>query len=246
MAKKGGICGAIGCLTLVALVGGFGWSIYTMVFTNTVAKWMGEETYKLKGDVTHFDPINGVAEVQEKVGPNATLVELRIMGARADGTLDLNATYVPGPRVDYQFERKLDKAPQGKTDPPIGAGRTPSSVWVEQVRVSVSRPGQQRHVSRRSGNSSSSYNYTMEGMDIDRDSRLADPSVALTLKPTVKEMWAIAQKAGAPSNAVAQITYRGSDADFNIPGVLMLQWEDGKLDEFFLKDEVKDKLGIKH
>ena len=140
MAKKGGICGAIGCLTLVALVGGFGWFIYTMVFTNTVAKWMGEETYKLNGDVTHFDPINGVAEVQEKVGPNATLVELRIMGARADGTLDLNATYVPGPRVDYQFERKLDKAPQGKTAPPIGAGRTPSSVALKLVNLASLDP----------------------------------------------------------------------------------------------------------
>lgn len=243
--KKGGVCGVIiGCSFLVAAIGGFGWFMYQALFTNSIAKMMGEETVPVTGDTSNWDPIEGIGQVKKQAGAGAQLVRMTLSSIRSDGTMELTASYTPSPKATYELERRLPKAPNGKTEPPIGAGRTPDSVWVERVNITVSKPDQTRHVKSVGGGVSKEYNYKNEGMEVDRSSQLTKPGTEITLKPSPKEMWSIALKAGAPKNAVAQISYDGTDAKFNINGVLSLRWEGGKLDEFFLDDKVKEKLGI--
>jgi hypothetical protein len=246
--NKGCTCGALGCgggiLGVFAFVGVI---LYLTLFSNTCAKMMGEETYPIAGDPSQFNPLAAIPEIEKHVGPGAVLVDLDITSVRPDGTIDLKAPYKPAPSARYEFQRKLDKAPDGKVDPPIGAGRGPNDVWVETVTVQVYEPGVRRHVTRISGGSRSSYSYTNEGMDFDRSEprmmHLGEPAVT-TIKPS--EMWNIAQKIGAPLNAVASVSYDSDGAQFRISGTKFdLRWDkSGKLDVRLLDEESRDKLGL--
>lgn len=237
-------CGILGCLVGILAAVGFVWLMWTALFTNRFAEMMGEETHPISGDPTRFDPIAALPEITKKAGPGAFLVELNLTQVRSDGTLDLMADYLPAPRAEYVFMRKLDKAPDGRTTPPIGAGRTPDSVWIEEVRVSVYEPGQRRRVSRRGGDVNAEYSYTNEGMDIDRNANMLKPKPEAKLEPSLKSIWETALRAGAPKDAVAEITFQEDQVKFNVPAVLNLRWEGGKLDEFFLSKEAKAKLGL--
>ena len=72
---------------------------------------------------------------------------------------------------------------------------------------------------------------------------LGEPAVT-TIKPS--EMWDIAQKIGAPLNAVASVSYDSDGAQFRISGTKFdLRWDkSGKLDVRLLDEESRDKLGL--
>lgn len=213
--KVAGI-GSCGCvLTFLLVLGTF---LYMILFTNTCAKMLGEETYPLTSNPKNFDPFVGIEEVRSRVSPKAKLVSVRASFVRSDGTMDLTATYKPAPRVTYEFDVELDKAPAEA--PPIGAGRGPNDVWVQRVRVDCYEPGQRRHVRRISGGSSAEYNYTNEGMDVDRGTPGMSKVPIDIGKPKLStaEIWKAALAAGAPRDAVASIEYSKDGFDFSISG----------------------------
>jgi hypothetical protein len=223
IAKRTG-CGICGCF--FGVFGFVGVIIYFTVFSNFCARMMGEETYPFKTDTRRFDPFAALGEVRAKVGVGGRLTEIDASFVRSDGTMDLKASYKPAPNVTYRFLAPLDKAPENA--PPIGAGRGPDDVWVQDVTVRCYEPGMRRHVSRTSGGSTSSYSYTNEGMDIDRGTpsmrslgdALEDP------KLTTKEMWDLAIKKGADKNAVATIKYDADGYEFRISGLSFnLEWD---------------------
>lgn len=228
--KKVG-CGICGCI--VGFLGFIFGIIYLTTFTNYCARMFGEETYPVAGDPSRFDPFASIAHIRSKVGAKAILLEVRASFVRSDGTLDLNAKYRPAPDANYDFRAPVTKEP--KDAPPVGAGRKPGDVWVQNVSVRVYEPGQHRSVSRISGSSRSSYSYVNEGMDIDRatpqmgslEDGLPDP------KLTAKEMWDFAISKGADKDAVARISYEEDGYEFNITGLnFYLYWDiDGKLIE---------------
>lgn len=243
--KKVG-CGLCGCLlTIPAFIFAI---FYFTIFSNTCAKMMGEETYPIKGDPTKFDPIAALPEIREKVGKNAILLDMDASSVRPDGTLDLKAAYKPAPTATYTFQLPLDKAPDGQTAPPVGAGRGPNDQWAQRVTVRVYEPGQRRHVTRISGNSRSSYSYTNEGMDIDRaTARMEKIETGITdIKITPKQMWDIAIKLGADPNSVGTISIDERDFEFNILGTdIDLRWDkSGKIEENLLDEDQKEKLGL--
>lgn len=247
--KVAKIAGCSGCGCGVGLLVFIGTILYLTIFSNFCARLMGEETYPISGNPSQFDPIAAIPEIRAKVSPGAVLISFNATSVRADGTIDLMATYKPAPYADYTFNVPLDKAPDGQTAPPIGAGRGPDDVWIQQVTVRVYEPGQRRHVNRISGASRSSYSYTNEGMDIDRQTpRMQKLEKGIdSPKVTTKQMWAIAEKLGANKEAVATIRFSGDTYEFRIMGTdIDLRWdENGKLGVFWLKDDQKKKLGLK-
>jgi len=221
--------------------------IYITAFSNSCAKMLGEEIYPIAGNPATFDPIASIPDVTAKAGSGATLVKLEIRSIRSDGTMDLTASYSPPPTAQYEFQRKLSKAPEGKTEPPIGAGRGVDDVWVEEVRIDVVKPGQRRHVMRRSGMSSAEYDYTTEGMEVSRSSRMRKPDPSLnTQKLSIKQMWDTAIKIGAPRDAVATVEYWPDRTTFEISGASIdLRWDkNGKLETNMLSDDQLKKLGL--
>jgi hypothetical protein len=210
-------CGGCGCGALfIMLLGGF---LYIALFTNTFARMMGEETYPLASDPKEFDPFAALDDVRKRVGSQAILVSIEADFVRSDGTMDLTATYSPAPRVTYTFVVQLDPPPVDA--PPIGAGRAPGDVWLQQVSVVCYEPGQRRSVTRISGGSRSQYTYTNEGMDVDRGSpRMGKlPADIGAPKVSTANLWSSAMAKGAPRDAVSRISFNKDGYEFSVTGL---------------------------
>lgn len=217
--KAAKFVGCSGCGCGIAFVVGLCTFLYIVIFTNSCAKMMGEETYPLKSDAKRFDPFAAIPEIRERAGAGARLVEVDASFVRSDGTMDLTATYKPAPRVTYKFEVPSDKGPENA--PPIGAGRSPGDVWIVEVEVDVYEPGQRRSVTRISGGSKSQYQYMNEGMDIDRSTpRMGKLKEDIgTPKVTTADLWKQGAAKGAPRDAVATITFDADGYEFRVTGI---------------------------
>jgi hypothetical protein len=224
-------CGIFGCVgSVFAFVGVI---LYFTLFSNSCARMLGEETYPLAGDASRFDPFAAIPDLRARLGADAELLEVDANFVRSDGTLDLKASYSPAPYADYKFRVPLKNEP--KDAPPIGAGRKPGDVWVQDVDVRAYQPGQRRSVTRTSGNTRTSYTYTNEGFDFDRRTPqmetlgegIPDP------KLSVKELWQAAIEKGADGSAVARIEYDKDGYAFTIAVLkIFLYWNlDGEFDE---------------
>lgn len=198
---------------------------------NTVGSMSGPETRTISGNASSFNPIMALAEVNGFAGEDAQLVSIYAYYVRSDGTLDLNATYTPAPRVEYEFLREI---PRPADAPPVGAGGTTAGQWYEPVTIEAYQPGQTRHVSQTGGGVSLEYNYTNQGLEKHVGSPTTRPSGAVVAPPecSFSQLWQVALKKDAPADAVAIIEYDESGYDFNISGVLHLRFNaDCTLDE---------------
>lgn len=234
VAKKGCACGVGGCFALViGIVSFVGFIIYMAAYSNTCAKMMGEETYPIAGDPARFDPFAAIPSIKSKLGADAILLDMDASFVRSDGTLDLKATYKPAPTANYRFRVPIKETP--KDAPPIGAGRKPGDIWIQDVTVRVYEPGMRRHVTRTNGASRSSYSYTNEGMDVDRSSpQMGSLEGALpNPKITTKQMWDFAVSKGADKDAVARVSFEDDGYEFTISELKYhIRWDaDGKIDE---------------
>ena len=173
------------------------------------------DTRIIPGDAAHFDPVASYPSVLDYAGTGAELVSIKAYYVRSDGSTELNATYSPAPNVDYNFVRKLDKAPANA--PPIGAGGSNTAPWYEPINIHLYQPGQWRKVS----SSSVSYTYVNKGMERSVD----DPENGLTypIVPAPRcqfaKLWSIALTEDAPAEAVAIIGYDANGYDFSISGL---------------------------
>lgn len=205
---------ATGCGFLV--IGLFAAGIVYVSCSNFFGNLMGEKTYKIQGDVTHFDPFAKLAEIRTHVPADARLISIEATFVRSDGTMDLNAKYTPFPQTTYTFERTLDKAPENA--PPVGVGRGPNDVWLQEIEVSCWQPGQRRSVMKTGGGVSTKYQYTHLGIEVDEKSPTSgkpDPGIA-DPKCSTQKLWEIAIEKGASKDAVARIEYDKNGYEFRI------------------------------
>jgi hypothetical protein len=210
--KRTGIaCGCV-ALLVVGLVSG----VVYFACSGMFAQMMGERTYDIPGDTSHFDPFASLPEVRKRIPAGSKLVSIEATFVRSDGTMDLNADYTPFPQTTYKFIHLLDKAPDNA--PPIGAGRGPDDQWYEEVIVGCWRPGQTRSVSKTSGNVRTRYTYKHLGMDVDiRDPQAGKPEEGIPdPKCSTQKLWEMAISKGADRNAVARIEYDKDGYEFRI------------------------------
>lgn len=173
------------------------------------------DTRPIPGDAAHYDPVASYQSVLDYAGAGAELVSVSAYYVRSDGTMELNATYSPPPYVDYDFVRKLDKAPPNA--PPIGAGGANTAPWYEPIEIHLYQPGQWRKVS----GGSVSYTYVNKGMQRSVDDPINDlnhPVVPPPACPYAK-LWSVALTKDAPTEAVAIINYDADGYDFSISGL---------------------------
>lgn len=177
-----------------------------------------EKTTSVPGDPNRFDPISTFQQVQSYAGPDAKFTELEAQFVRPDGTMDLNANYQPGPRVNYQFYHELERPPQNA--PPLGAGSKLDNKWYERIRVTISKPWQSFYVSSTGGGVNSRYNYINFGMQRKNDPPTSSTQAAIAPAPTCpfEQLWQQASQQGAPADAVATIHYDHGGYTFTIEG----------------------------
>jgi hypothetical protein len=205
---------ALGCGCVLL---GLGFALFMgaiFAYTSLVA----QQTWFPPGEPAHFDPIAGFRTIQSHAGTGARLLGFEARFVRADGTLDLTASFSPPPTVEYKFARDLTGPP--KNAPPVGAGRRADDYWYEPIRVSVSRPWQFRSVSRASGGMRTSYQYFNLGMARDAGRPQAGPRMVFAAPPacSLRELWKAAADRGAPQDAVAVVRYDAAGYSFRIEG----------------------------
>ena len=196
----------LGCVVLVVLfffACFFGMPMFFGVFV--------EHTQAVPGDAAHFDPVATFKQVADYAGDGneVRFIDLSAHYVRSDGTLDLNASYMP--TVDYKFYRVV--TPQ-KSDVPVGApGYVSSDATYQKVEVRIWQPNQMRNVTR----DGSSYQYIHLGMarDVSEDLDVSLPGTVVDAPacPFV-DLWKQAIDKGAPDNGVAVIDYNASGYEF--------------------------------
>ena len=235
--KKGGSSGCssiFGCLMSIIVIGSIGFGLMAAVsaifninipFMNNIMTALtgveAPQTQPLTTDPNNFDPFIGLEQARALAGENARLISINAYYVRSDGTMDLNASYTP--RTNYEFVREI---PRPEDAPPVGVAGSTNGQWYEPLTIEVYRPGSRRYVSITSGGSRVSFDYTNEGMVRDVDSPTTSFSGELVDDPTctTKQLWAIALENDAPQDAVATITYDVDGYDFNISGVVHLDF----------------------
>jgi len=198
---------------------GFGVGLAAMFAPNLLnsvfSQFTGAEiiqTRPVGGDPANFDPIANFDSMQAFAGEDARLVKFEAQFVRSDGTLDLTASYLPSPRVDAEFMVEVD-AP---TDaPPLGAGG--GGTWYEQISIEAYTLNQSRRVTTTTASSRVTYTYVNEGMTRSVSSPQTAKPVFLE-PPTCpfEAFWRVALAEGAPTEAVATITYDEDGYRFSI------------------------------
>jgi hypothetical protein len=185
-----------------------------------------EETYPVPGEASRFRPIDALAEIRQKAGKEARLTQLRIDFIKSDATVDLTAEYKPGPSVTYTFIRPSASPP--KNLPPVGAGRAPDDIWIEEVEARCYLPGQMSLITKTGGAINKRYQLVNKGYVVKvgspRMGKLPE-ELALT-KVSIEAMWAAAIAKGAPKAAVARIEYEVDESSFSIDKTnVRLRWD---------------------
>jgi hypothetical protein len=170
----------------------------------------------ISGDASRFDPIAGYAQAAAFAGEGARLLEIDMYFVRSDGTMDLNASYTPAPRVVYAFAVEV---PRPDDAPPPGAGGANAGPWYQRVDIEAYRPGASRTTTTISGGSSTTFTYTNRGMTRTPGSVRSDQQDFLT--PPVCDLtafWRDALAQDAPPDGVATIDYDAEGYRFRITG----------------------------
>jgi len=222
--RLGCSCGTLaGVLIALAIVGGVGIGIAAVVAPDLLNGVMGgvfgmpvKQTRAISGDPGHFNPFKAFAEARDFAATDAELISITAYYVRADGTMDLTATYTPAPSTEYKFVHQVARPANA---PPVGAGGSASGNWYEPVTITAFRPGERQSISETSGNTSFSYDFVNQGYSRETD----DPTSALS-EPTVPapqcdlaQLWKVAiQTKDAPQDAVATVTYSATGYEFSI------------------------------
>ncbi|MEO8612143.1 MAG: hypothetical protein ABI690_29885 [Chloroflexota bacterium] len=182
------------------------------------------ETRPVSGDASRFDPLAGLVDAQDFAGADAKLATITATYVRADGTMDLTATYSPAPRTEYTFLREV---PRPTDAPPVGVAGSTKGPWFEPITIQAYRPGQTSHVTSTGSGINTEYDYTNQGFLKDVDDPTTTPSDEIAPEPTCKfvDLWKAAMKQGAPEEAVAIIEYNSQGYSFRITGSISLNFD---------------------
>lgn len=210
-------------LAAVAGIGGLAVGLCTMIgpgegflggILNDVA---GVDTADLPGDARAFDPFAAVPAVAAYAGDGAELVEIDVRLVRADGTMDLKASYSPKPDVTYRFAREVERPANA---PPPGAGGANIGPWYETINIRAYEPGQRRRRTTIGGSTNTTVTYTNKGMERDvQDPRSGAVETLPTPRCSIEAMFAEAIREGAPADAVANVSYDADGYEFSISGI---------------------------
>ena len=214
----------VGLIIAIGTFAGIGAAVLAVFNPNALAGFMtsltgvrGPETRKITGDTSKFDPFAAYGEVSDFAGDNAKLIEISVNYVRADGTMDLTATYSPAPSVDYKFAREV---PRPSDAPPVGVAGSTNGPWYEPVTIRAFQPGQRRRTSITKGGVRTTFDWINDGLVRD----VSDPTSSLSAefipqpKCSITKFWQAAIAKDAPPDAVATIRYNQRGYSFDISG----------------------------
>jgi hypothetical protein len=221
-------CGCLGIVfaLIIALVtiGGIAAAILAVFSPNLLMGAMtaitgvrAPETRKIASDASNFDPFGAYDEISAFAGQDAQLIEINASYVRADGTMDLTATYSPSPYVDYKFAREVERPGDA---PPVGVAGSTNGPWYEPITIRAFQPGQRRHTSITKGGVRTSFDWVNEGLvrDVSDPTSSLSPEFIARPQCSPADLWKAALEEDAPRDAVAVIRYDKNGYSFVISG----------------------------
>lgn len=176
-----------------------------------------EHSQAVPGDATHYDPIARYPDALAYAGSGARLLSIKARFVRSDGTMDLKASYEPGPSTVYTF---VHDAPPAKNTPPPGVRSADRDFSKRQVVVTLSRPNQTLRTVRFGGSSFRGYQYVNQGMRRDEGQPGVLTSLATTDAPhcSFADLWkrVLQTQNSIPRDAVATIEYEAGVYRFQV------------------------------
>lgn len=186
---------------------------------------MCREGREVPGDPTRFDPVARYDEMAEHAGSDLELTRLTAEGVREDGTVNLEAESYDA-TVSYHFVRSV---PPPDDAPPVGAGG--AEQWHQTVDVRLRRAGFAGMVTESDG---TRRQVRTKGMVRDEHEPEPGPASEQGGVPAPRcgfaELWKRAKQQGAPSGAVADISYLGYRTEGKYQGASKYQF---RIDDTF-------------
>lgn len=221
-------CGCLGGLValIIALVtiGGIAIAVLAVFSPNLLMGAMtaltgvkGPETRKIASDASNFDPFGTYDEISAFAGQDAQLIEIDASYVRADGTMDLTATYSPAPNVDYKFARVVARPGDA---PPVGVAGSTNGSWYESITIRAFQPGQRRRTSITKGGVRTSFDWVNDGLVREVSAPTSSLSTEFIARPQCSpaDLWKTALERDVPKDAVAVIRYDKNGYSFVISG----------------------------
>jgi hypothetical protein len=210
-------CFGIALLLIVATTIGSAFGIKKLLSMDTLRDIVGihpTETAAPPGELTAFDPVSSFSAVQAFAGENTIFTGMTATHVRSDGTLDLEQEMVPRPTVTYAFVERI--VLDSENTPPVGAGVGEGGIQWQDVDVVVGSPNTWVQVRSTGGNINTQYRYKNLGMQrrIGSTSGSNDDTILPEPACSFEKLWSVAMEQGAPSDAVAAVTYDEDGYDF--------------------------------
>jgi hypothetical protein len=221
-------------VAIIALTVAFGGLILSIVATaipqlsfeaflrGDMSMGLGPQQQSLENPAA-FDPIAMLPTAQAMAGEGAQLLEIEMQFVRADGTMDLTATYNPAPSTTYTFMIEVPPPPDA---PPVGVGGYTGGNFYQRVEVIAERPGQPRRVTEVGGGGRLEYTYVTQGLRLKPSTPSGSPAGVPIPPPacSLTALWEEAIRRDAPRDAVATIEYDENGYSFRIQGMLSLRF----------------------
>jgi hypothetical protein len=179
---------------------------------SSTCAYEGSQDLPAGTDLHRFDPIVAYPAVLAAAGSGVTLMSIQAQYVREDGTQDLAATYIPSYLKEVTTYELFGPSTKPR-DPsvPVGAGNEP----FELVRVQISEP---RWITVSKNGQKGGTQYKQLGMHVWRAGLATTPPGIPAPACSFAKLWTLAKTRGAPSGAVAEITYDSGGYRFKITG----------------------------
>ena len=165
------------------------------------------DTTPAPGEPERFRPVEHYGAIADFAGGNVRLIRMNAKYVKADGTIDLTADYEPDVEFRFVRGRAVQRdAPRGVTGPVEG---------LESVSVQVTAPWT---FEEESSNTRTSGSHWVVNRGLRRYTGRLTVQQDTTSPPkcTLGAIWKAAAAAGAPTDAVATISYFGDVYHFRI------------------------------
>ncbi|GAB5493531.1 MAG: hypothetical protein Phog2KO_37460 [Phototrophicaceae bacterium] len=200
-----------GCFFILILV-----FLGCLIAVITGLQILEDEVWLVPGNPDNFDPIAEYVSVLDYAGDDAQFVGMEAYFVGREGTLDLNASYVPAPNVVYSFYRSTRE----NTEAPAGVATSDNAIWHRRVRVTISQPFKWVFATQGVAGEGVGFDVNL-GMDRDRSVEIFEAPLPTIDAPSCsfRDFWTIAIEGyNADTEAVATIIYDSAGYRFLIQG----------------------------
>jgi len=200
---------SISFLMIIIAISGF------IFFITRVISYSDNNQANVPGDSSNFDVIQTYNNVHAFAGSSSKLYSIEAYYVNSKGTMNLNATLLPSPYIDYEFETEI---PAPKNIPPMGApGGSSTGKFYQRTTIHIAQVSMTDKAVEKSKAIYSSSNLTV-AMNKQIFNPTGDPENQFEDPPlcSFKDLWQKALSKDTKFTSLATIKYNQGRYSFSI------------------------------